>query len=110
MAYMRLTPQKHRHDAKVSALTKGFLTYCALPVDTPLHIARKGKFVCGIARLGVSLHVHLSNLHIVYGSAIPRVMSWHPGPQPSLEISHWGFAWVNCTQKKRSAHWVWISK
>ena len=34
------------------------------------------------------------------GSAIPRVMSKQPGPQPPPEISHCGFAGVNCTQKK----------
>ena len=34
------------------------------------------------------------------GSAIPRVMSKHPGPQPSPEISHYDYAMVNCTQKK----------
>ena len=31
----------------------------------------------------------------MYGSAIPRVMSKHPGPQPSPEMHG-----VNCTQKK----------
>ena len=36
----------------------------------------------------------------MYGSAIPRVMSKHPGPQPSPEISHYDCAGVNCTQKK----------
>ena len=34
----------------------------------------------------------------MYGSAIPRVMSKHPGPQPSPEISHYDCAVVNCTQ------------
>ena len=36
----------------------------------------------------------------MYGSAIPRVMSKHPWPQPSPKISHYDFALVNCTQKK----------
>ncbi len=36
----------------------------------------------------------------MYGSAIPRVMSKHPGPQPSPEISHCDCAGVECTQKK----------
>ena len=37
----------------------------------------------------------------MYGSvAITRVMSKHPGPQPSPEISHYDCAGVNCTQKK----------
>jgi hypothetical protein len=36
----------------------------------------------------------------MYGSATPRVVSEHPGPQPSPEISHYGCAGVNCTQKK----------
>ena len=36
----------------------------------------------------------------MYGSAIPRVMNKHPGPQPSPEISHYDCAGVNCTQKE----------
>ena len=36
----------------------------------------------------------------MYGSAIPRVTSKHPGPQPPPEISHCDCAGVNCTQKK----------
>jgi hypothetical protein len=36
----------------------------------------------------------------MYGPAIPRVMSKHPGPQPSPEISHYDCAGVNCTQKE----------
>ena len=36
----------------------------------------------------------------MYGSAIPRVMSKHFGPQPPLEISHYDCAGVKCTQKK----------
>ena len=38
----------------------------------------------------------------MYGSAIPRVMSKHPGPQPPPEISYYDCAGagVNCTQKK----------
>ena len=38
----------------------------------------------------------------MYGSAIPRVMSNHPGPQPSLESNHYDCAGVNCTQKKKA--------
>ena len=34
------------------------------------------------------------------GSAIPRVMmSKHPGPQPSPEVSHYDCTGVNCTQR-----------
>ena len=36
----------------------------------------------------------------MYGSAIPREMSKHPGPQSPLEISHYDCAGVSCTQKK----------
>ena len=36
----------------------------------------------------------------MYGSAIPRVMSKHPGPQPPRKISHYDCAGVNCKQKK----------
>ena len=42
----------------------------------------------------------------MYGSAIPRVMSKHPRPQPAPEISHYDCTGVNCTQKKRCAHWM----
>ena len=34
------------------------------------------------------------------GSAIPRVMSKHPGPQSPPETSHYDWPGVNCTQKK----------
>ena len=40
----------------------------------------------------------------MYGSAIPKVMSKHPGPQPSPEISQYDCAWVNCMQKKAWCH------
>ena len=36
----------------------------------------------------------------MYGSAIPRVMSKHPGLQPPPESSHYECVGVNCTQKK----------
>ena len=36
----------------------------------------------------------------MHGSAIPRVMSKYPRPEPPPEISHYECAGVNCTQKK----------
>ena len=43
MACIKLTPQDNRYNAEVARQPKGFLTFYTLPVDTSLHIARKGK-------------------------------------------------------------------
>ena len=37
---------------------------------------------------------NLGLVKAMYGSAIPRVMGKHPGPQPPLKISHYDYAGV----------------